>query len=590
MSASSSRGSVSTFGLAGRPVTVFAPSQSDTLMPLDTEKSPSQSSIGSPKRALSALGPASPSNNTSDLASPGEIRRLLEAKGSPTSFSPLRSTASPAQLPAGSERHELAEAKTTTVRTEACAGAETPLTQKGSELKVPSGPLVPAETPVSNQEASVGGPLVSAETPVLNQEASVGGPLVSAETPVSNQEVSVGGPIVSAETPVLNQEASVGGPLVSAETPVSNQQASVGGPLVSAETPVSNQEASVGGPLVSAETPVSNQEASVGGPLVSAETPVSNQQASVGGPLVSAETPVSNQEASIGGSSQLTVVSEVDKTLRKESSPGRGLADLDKDKSSVTAITEGAGAGTGFDGHQLNISASAELLAPSTKTSEDRISTDQIIDARQLQADKSAEVIESTNTIDKSVALFVEKRASADIVTSVQKKQSNSGVESVEKSAIASPEADAKGSSKKKKGKKGQKGRKVPKGSTASADDENLSISEHIAHAITESSPEFADIPLQVNMTIDLVPPKNTGPASPARTIMSPVHIERKMIVESCKDGHVEVKVPPIFIDSPEGKHTTDEALNVSVSVDVGKHATQGHMTPQEECRHAEKQ
>ncbi|XP_049517627.1 neurofilament heavy polypeptide-like isoform X2 [Dermacentor silvarum] len=554
MSASSSRGSVSTFGLAGRPVTVFAPSQSDTLMPLDTEKSPSQSSIGSPKRALSALGPASPSNNTSDLASPGEIRRLLEAKGSPTSFSPLRSTASPAQLPAGSERHELAEAKTTTVRTEACAGAETPLTQKGSELKVPSGPLVPAETPVSNQEASVGGPLVSAETPVLNQEASVGGPLVSAETPVSNQ------------------------------------QASVGGPLVSAETPVSNQEASVGGPLVSAETPVSNQEASVGGPLVSAETPVSNQQASVGGPLVSAETPVSNQEASIGGSSQLTVVSEVDKTLRKESSPGRGLADLDKDKSSVTAITEGAGAGTGFDGHQLNISASAELLAPSTKTSEDRISTDQIIDARQLQADKSAEVIESTNTIDKSVALFVEKRASADIVTSVQKKQSNSGVESVEKSAIASPEADAKGSSKKKKGKKGQKGRKVPKGSTASADDENLSISEHIAHAITESSPEFADIPLQVNMTIDLVPPKNTGPASPARTIMSPVHIERKMIVESCKDGHVEVKVPPIFIDSPEGKHTTDEALNVSVSVDVGKHATQGHMTPQEECRHAEKQ
>ncbi|KAH7966625.1 hypothetical protein HPB49_018140 [Dermacentor silvarum] len=421
MSASSSRGSVSTFGLAGRPVTVFAPSQSDTLMPLDTEKSPSQSSIGSPKRALSALGPASPSNNTSDLASPGEIRRLLEAKGSPTSFSPLRSTASPAQLPAGSERHELAEAKTTTVRTEACAGAETPLTQKGSELK-------------------------------------------------------------------------------------------------------------------------------------------------------------------------LTVVSEVDKTLRKESSPGRGLADLDKDKSSVTAITEGAGAGTGFDGHQLNISASAELLAPSTKTSEDRISTDQIIDARQLQADKSAEVIESTNTIDKSVALFVEKRASADIVTSVQKKQSNSGVESVEKSAIASPEADAKGSSKKKKGKKGQKGRKVPKGSTASADDENLSISEHIAHAITESSPEFADIPLQVNMTIDLVPPKNTGPASPARTIMSPVHIERKMIVESCKDGHVEVKVPPIFIDSPEGKHTTDEALNVSVSVDVGKHATQGHMTPQEECRHAEKQ
>ncbi|XP_049517629.1 neurofilament heavy polypeptide-like isoform X4 [Dermacentor silvarum] len=518
MSASSSRGSVSTFGLAGRPVTVFAPSQSDTLMPLDTEKSPSQSSIGSPKRALSALGPASPSNNTSDLASPGEIRRLLEAKGSPTSFSPLRSTASPAQLPAGSERHELAEAKTTTVRTEACAGAETPLTQKGSELKVPSGPLVPAETPVSNQEASVGGPLVSAETPVLNQEASVGGPLVSAETPVSNQE------------------------------------------------------------------------ASVGGPLVSAETPVSNQQASVGGPLVSAETPVSNQEASIGGSSQLTVVSEVDKTLRKESSPGRGLADLDKDKSSVTAITEGAGAGTGFDGHQLNISASAELLAPSTKTSEDRISTDQIIDARQLQADKSAEVIESTNTIDKSVALFVEKRASADIVTSVQKKQSNSGVESVEKSAIASPEADAKGSSKKKKGKKGQKGRKVPKGSTASADDENLSISEHIAHAITESSPEFADIPLQVNMTIDLVPPKNTGPASPARTIMSPVHIERKMIVESCKDGHVEVKVPPIFIDSPEGKHTTDEALNVSVSVDVGKHATQGHMTPQEECRHAEKQ
>ncbi|XP_075538125.1 uncharacterized protein LOC142572708 isoform X2 [Dermacentor variabilis] len=441
MSAIPTRGSVSTFGLAGHPVTVFAPSPSDTHVPLDTVKSPSQSSIGSPRRALNALGPASPTP-TSGLASPSEIKRLLEAKGSPTSFSPLRGSStvdipSLAQFPTEPERHDLAKTETTTVRSPGeRAGAETSLTQKGSELKVPSGPLVTAHCTDSEQKASA------------------------------------------------------------------------------------------------------------------------------------------------GGSSQLTILSAVEKSLRKESPSGRGLAELDKEKSSVTALTQAAGTGTGFEGYQLSIRASAELLAPSSKSSDERISADQI-DARQLEADTSAQIIESTKLGDK--------RASADIVASAQKKPTDSGVASAEKSAITSPESDAKGSPQKKKGKKGQKGRKVPTASTASTDDDSLSISEHIAQAITESSAQFADIPLQVNMTIDLVPPKSASPMSPARTIMSPVHIEKKMIVESCKDGHVEVKVPPVFIDSPEGKQTSDEALNVSVSVDVGKQATQGHRIPEKECRPAEK-
>ncbi|XP_050043524.2 uncharacterized protein [Dermacentor andersoni] len=450
MSAISTRGSVSTFGLAEHPVAVFAPSPSDTHAPLDTVKSPSQSSIGSPRRALNALGPASPTP-TSGLASPSEIKRLLEAKGSSTSFSPLRGSStvdipSLEQFPTESERHDLAKTETTTVRSaEERAGAETSLTQKGSELKVPSGPLVTAQTTDSEQKASA------------------------------------------------------------------------------------------------------------------------------------------------GGSSQLTILSAVEKSLREESPSGRGLAELDKEKSSVTALNQAAGTGTSVEGHQLSIRASAELLAPSSKSSEERISADQIIDARQLEADTSAEIIESTKSGDKSVALLVEKRASADIVAAVQKKPSDSGVASAEKSAITSPESDAKGSPQKKKGKKGQKGRKVPKGSTASTDDDSLSVSEHIAQAITESSAQFADIPLQVNMTIDLVPPKSANSMSSVRTIVSPVHIEKKMIVESCKDGHVEVKIPPVFIDSPEGKHTSDNALNVSVSVDVGKQATQGHKTPQQECRPAEK-
>ncbi|XP_065285967.1 mucin-2-like [Dermacentor albipictus] len=390
-----------TFEPAEHPVTELAPSPSYTHVPLDTVKSPSQSSSGSPRRALNALGPASPTP-TSGLVSPSEVERLLEAKGSPTSFSP----------------------------------------QKGSELKVPSGPLVTAQTTDSEQKASA------------------------------------------------------------------------------------------------------------------------------------------------GGSPQLTTPSAVEKSPRAESPSGSGLAEPDKEKSSVAALTQAAGTGTGVEGHQPIIRASAEPLTPSSKSPEEPFSPEQIIDARQLEADTSAEVIESPKSGDKSVALPVEKRASADIVAAVP---SDSGVASAEKSAITSPESDAKGSPQKKKGKKGQKGRKVPKGSTASSDDDSLPISEHIAQAVTESPAQFADIPLQVNMTIDLVPPKSTSSTSSVRTIVSPVHIEKKMIVESCKDGHVEVKIPPVFIDTPEGKHTSDSALNVCVSVDVGKQATQGHKTPEQECRPAEK-
>ncbi|KAH7963336.1 hypothetical protein HPB52_020665 [Rhipicephalus sanguineus] len=233
-----------------------------------------------------------------------------------------------------------------------------------------------------------------------------------------------------------------------------------------------------------------------------------------------------------GGSSLLVLTSTDHMPARKSS--GRGLAELDKTKSSSTAFTQGAEAKTGTDRQELGMRASTELLAAGST-------------ARQLEIS----------------SLPFSGRA--------------------QKSGPTSPETDAKGSPQRKKDKKSHKGLKVLKGSMAPTDDENLSISEHIAQAISESSADFADIPLQVNMTIDLVPPKSTGPMSPPRSIMSPVHIEKKMIVESCKDGHVEVKVPPVYIDSPDGRCVVDEALNVSISVDVGKQASQGRRSPEEE-------
>lgn len=357
-----------------------------------TAKSPSESSLGSPRRALSALGPASPSKKFSDLASPGEIRRLLEAKGSAACFSPQHSIShtdtSSTQLLARpisalGEHHELAETKTAVRST----GSKVSLTEKGSDLKLPSGPLSSSQTSTSEKKPR-------------------------------------------------------------------------------------------------------------------------------------------------GGSSLLVLTSTDHMPARKSS--GRGLAELDKTKSSSTAFTQGAEAKTGTDRQELGMRASTELLAAGST-------------ARQLEIS----------------SLPFSGRA--------------------QKSGPTSPETDAKGSPQRKKDKKSHKGLKVLKGSMAPTDDENLSISEHIAQAISESSADFADIPLQVNMTIDLVPPKSTGPMSPPRSIMSPVHIEKKMIVESCKDGHVEVKVPPVYIDSPDGRCVVDEALNVSISVDVGKQASQGRRSPEEE-------
>ncbi|KAK8769632.1 hypothetical protein V5799_013903 [Amblyomma americanum] len=256
-------------------------------------------------------------------------------------------------------------------------------------------------------------------------------------------------------------------------------------------------------------------------------------------------------------------------------------------------------------------SGSSDLLAASTKSSEERISRDLIIDAREQEAGGALEATEAVGarqatarqsatslggdqkvtavqewpsaeqiidakerwsiTTDRSADAAVAAKASTSDLA-VASRRISSAEEGKSSSYMTSPQETSPTSPTKK----GKKVRKVLKrGSAPSADDENRSISEQIAQALSEA--DYGDMPLQVNMTIDLVPPKSASATSTSRGVLSPVHIEKKMIVESCKDGHVEVKVPPVFIDSPDGKHVSSEALNVSVSVDIGKHAKEGH-------------
>ncbi|KAH8008846.1 hypothetical protein HPB51_005893 [Rhipicephalus microplus] len=242
-------------------------------------------------------------------------------------------------------------------------------------------------------------------------------------------------------------------------------------------------------------------------------------------PFASSQTAASEKKPH-RGSSLHVLTSTGDKPTCMSS--GRGPTELDKTES-ATFIVHGTQAKTGIERQELSVHSSPELV-PAGST---------------------------TGQFETSSGLF------PDVV---------------EKSRITTPEIDTKGSPQRNKGQSSHKGHNALKGSKFSIED--LSFSEHIAHAISESSADFADIPLQVNMTIDLVPPKS--PMSPPRAIMSPVHIEKKMIVESYKDGHVEVKVPPVYIDVSDGKRAVDEALNVSVSVDVGKKVPQDHKSPEE--------
>lgn len=385
---STSHGAISTLGQAGHQVTVFDPSQSETSMVPATVMSPGESSFRSPGRARNALSTGSPSKNSSDLASPGEIRKLLEAKGDPAHLSPQHRS-SPTDMPSSTqplarpisppeERHKQAETKERTVRSE---GSRPSLTEKSLELKLPSSPFASSQTAASEKKPH-------------------------------------------------------------------------------------------------------------------------------------------------RGSSLHVLTSTGDKPTRMSS--GRGPTELDKTES-ATFIVHGTQAKTGIERQELSVHSSPELV-PAGST---------------------------TGQFETSSGLF------PDVA---------------EKSRITTPEIDTKGSPQRNKGQSSHKGHNALKGSKFSIED--LSFSEHIAHAISESSADFADIPLQVNMTIDLVPPKS--PMSPPRAIMSPVHIEKKMIVESYKDGHVEVKVPPVYIDVPDGKRAVDEALNVSVSVDVGKKVPQDHKSPEE--------
>ncbi|KAL3221831.1 hypothetical protein MRX96_029146 [Rhipicephalus microplus] len=205
-------------------------------------------------------------------------------------------------------------------------------------------------------------------------------------------------------------------------------------------------------------------------------------------PFASSQTAASEKKPH-RGSSLHVLTSTGDKPTRMSS--GRGPTELDKTES-ATFIVHGTQAKTGIERQELSVHSSPELV-PAGST---------------------------TGQFETSSGLF------PDVA---------------EKSRITTPEIDTKGSPQRNKGQSSHKGHNALKGSKFSIED--LSFSEHIAHAISESSADFADIPLQVNMTIDLVPPKS--PMSPPRAIMSPVHIEKKMIVESYKDGHVEVKVPP---------------------------------------------
>ncbi|XP_077513981.1 uncharacterized protein LOC144124908 [Amblyomma americanum] len=501
----------------GRPATVFAPTPSETPMLPATDKSASQSSIGSPSLALSALGPGSPTKKSSDLASPGEIRRLLEAKGSPTPFAPK---------------------------------------QGASLVDIPSPPQLPADSasPLSEELTSTGDKIAVAP----DSQRRVISTFKTLSPPVTQ------GPLAEARG---SEPKIAPGALVPLETSVSELK------------PSSKRSSSL---VLSAAA----DDKWTGKVLRAGSGP---------------------GELDIAGSQSALVEIRADSSATKIAGESRRVSGMELRKRSETMmkLSSTSLAKTAVP------SGSSDLLAASTKSSEERISRDLIIDAREQEAGGALEATEAVGarqatarqsatslggdqkvtavqewpsaeqiidakerwsiTTDRSADAAVAAKVSTSDLA-VASRRISSAEEGKSSSYMTSPQETSPTSPTKK----GKKVRKVLKrGSAPSADDENRSISEQIAQALSEA--DYGDMPLQVNMTIDLVPPKSASATSTSRGVLSPVHIEKKMIVESCKDGHVEVKVPPVFIDSPDGKHVSSEALNVSVSVDIGKHAKEGH-------------
>ncbi|KAG0424124.1 hypothetical protein HPB47_000110 [Ixodes persulcatus] len=97
-------------------------------------------------------------------------------------------------------------------------------------------------------------------------------------------------------------------------------------------------------------------------------------------------------------------------------------------------------------------------------------------------------------------------------------------------------------------------------------------LNRQIANAISSASLSLEHMPLQVNMVFDVVPPKVKSGA-PLRAVLSAAHVEKSVIVD-IKDGHVELDLPALYIDAPDGHHISKNPVNISVNLDVKKESS----------------